>query len=108
MKPTTALCSDSTMSNAPNFCFLCILLQSKKKDHIRRNINSQKKNVFMCSQYYYFDLSKIRVGWTCTTKKLSCLCLNAVEHIWLQLNSNVFFFPVECSKMRESKTLKGV
>ena len=30
----------------------------------------------MWNQYYYYDLPKIRVGWACTTKKLSCLCLS--------------------------------
>ena len=38
-----SLLHDSTMLNALFFCFLCILLYLKKKDHIRRIINSKKK-----------------------------------------------------------------
>ena len=46
MKPTTlSLLCDSTVSCALNFCFLFmyfILLKSKEKDHIRKNINWKK------------------------------------------------------------------
>ena len=39
-----SLLHDSRMSSALNCCFLSILLQPKKEDHIRRKINS-KKNI---------------------------------------------------------------
>ena len=44
-----SLLSDSTMSSAPNLCSACILLGNlKEKDHIKRNINSKKKEMFIC------------------------------------------------------------
>ena len=45
--------------------FLCILYGNlKEKDHIKRNINSKKRVVYIGNQYYYyyFRLPKIRVG----------------------------------------------
>ena len=45
MKPT--LLHGSTMSSAPNFCFLCISLQSKRKISNRRKTNSKNK-MFIC------------------------------------------------------------
>ena len=54
---------DSTTSSA--LCFLCILYGNlKEKDHIKRNINSKKRDVYIGNQYYYyyFRLPKIRVG----------------------------------------------
>ena len=41
------------------YIFHCNL---KEKDHIKRNINSKKRN------YYHLGLPKIRVGWAHTTK----------------------------------------
>ena len=38
-----SLFCDSTISVTLNFCFLYILLKSKRKYHIRRNINSKEK-----------------------------------------------------------------
>ena len=40
----------------------------KKKNHIRRIINTKKRNIYMRNQYYYFDLMKIQVGWACITE----------------------------------------
>ena len=46
--------------------FYCNL---KEKDHIKRNINSKKINVYIGNYYYYYlGLPKIRVGWTRTIK----------------------------------------
>ena len=61
--------------------FLYIFYRNlKEQDHIKRNINSKKRKVYIGNQYYYyyyyFDLPKIRVGRSNTTKKLSCLCLS--------------------------------
>ena len=36
------------MSSALNFCFLCILLSSKEKDNIRRNMHNKEKEMFTC------------------------------------------------------------
>ena len=47
-KATASFYADSTMSSALNFCFLSILLQPLKKDHIRRKINIKKKKIFIC------------------------------------------------------------
>ena len=64
-----SLLCDSTMSNAPNFCFY-VFFNLKEKDYIRRNINSKKRNIYVWNQYYYyFDLPKIRVSQAHTTKK---------------------------------------
>ena len=70
MKPTTSLYSDSTMSNALNICccFSVFYCNLKEKDQIRRIINSKKRNIYMRNQYYYFDLTRIRVGQAHTTK----------------------------------------
>ena len=41
----------------------------KEKAHIKRNINSKKRNVYVGNQYYYYlGLLKIRFGGTSTTK----------------------------------------
>ena len=43
-----SLLHDSAMSGALNFCFnLLIACNPKENDHIRRKINSKKKNVYM-------------------------------------------------------------
>ena len=56
--------------------FLFDFFELKEKYHIRRQINSQKKSVYMRNQsYFYFYLAKIKVGQVGTTKKLSCLRL---------------------------------
>ena len=45
---TDHILNDSKMSSALNFCFLCILLSSKEKDHIRRNMHNKEKEMFTC------------------------------------------------------------
>ena len=45
-----------------------VIYFQKEKYHIRRNINSKKRNVYMQNQYYYFDLPKVRFGRARTTK----------------------------------------
>ena len=37
----------STMSSARNFCFYIFYYNPMEKDHIRRKINSKKKNIYM-------------------------------------------------------------
>ena len=56
------------MSNALNFLFFfCVFYcYLKEKGHIRININSKKRTIYMRKYYYYyyyyyFDLKKIRV-----------------------------------------------
>ena len=49
--------------------FLCVLLYVKEKDHVKRNRNSEERNVYVGNQYYYFGLPKIRVSWALTGKK---------------------------------------
>ena len=56
--PISLLC-DSTMSSALSLCFLCILLQSKKKKIILEEIKIIKKEMHICEN----------------NKKLSCLRL---------------------------------
>ena len=48
-KATTSFYADSTMSSALNFCFLSILLQPLKKDHIRRKILKREKYLYVKS-----------------------------------------------------------
>ena len=60
------LLRDSTISSALNFCVFYRNL--KEEDHIKRNINSKKRNVCIGNQYYYFDLPKIRACRARTTK----------------------------------------
>ena len=68
------LLCQSTMPSALNFCyvFYCNL---KEKAHIRRSINSKKKNVCMRNHSYYFDLPKIRVDRARTTKNCVAFAL---------------------------------
>ena len=64
-----SLLRDSTMSSAPNFCFFYVFYCNlKEKYHIKRNVDSKKRNVYTENQYYYFDLPKIRVGQARATK----------------------------------------
>ena len=44
------------------FVFDIFYCDLKEKYNIGRNINSKKRNLYARSQYYYFDLPKIRVG----------------------------------------------
>ena len=59
------------LSSALNICFYVFYRYLKEKDHIKRNINSKKRNVYVENQYYcYFGLLKIRgVGLARTTTK---------------------------------------
>ena len=54
---------DSAISSALNFCFYVLYRDLKENDHIKRNENSEKRNIYVRNQYYYFGLPKIRVGW---------------------------------------------
>ena len=47
-----SLLHDSTMSNALNFVFYLFYYNVKEKDHIKRKINSKKKNNDMWNEYY--------------------------------------------------------
>ena len=59
---------DSAMSSTLNFCCNVFYCNLKEKDHIKININSKKRNIFIGNQYYYFGLPQIRVSLACTTK----------------------------------------
>ena len=51
------------------FLLFMSLLCSKRKNHIARNINSKKKEMFISEiKKYYVDLPKIRVGPARVTK----------------------------------------
>ena len=74
-----SLFSDSRMSSAQNFCFLCIsfiVAQKKQIIYVRRNRNSKKKrNVYMWNHFcYYFDLPKTRIG-QASAKQKKNFCL---------------------------------
>ena len=43
------------------FCFYVFNRYLKEKDHVKRNINSKKRDVYIGNQYYYFGLPKVRV-----------------------------------------------
>ena len=43
-----SLLRGSTMSNALNFCFLCILLYSERKKSYQKNYKQQKHEIFIC------------------------------------------------------------
>ena len=63
-----SLLCDSMLSNVLIFRFYPFYCNRKEKNHIRRKINSNKKNIYLWNQYYYFDLPKIRVRQACMTK----------------------------------------
>ena len=61
--------STTSISSALNLFFYVFYRNLKEKDHIKRNINSKKRNVYIGNRYhYYFGLPKIRIGRTRTTK----------------------------------------
>ena len=70
MKWTTSLCSMIQQCQVHQvFVFYVFFCNLKENDHIRRNENSKKRNVYLGNQYYYyFDLPKVRVGRACTTE----------------------------------------
>ena len=70
MKSTTSLYSEIQQCQVHQifvffYVFYCNL---KEKYHIKRNVDSKKRNVYTENQYYYFDLPKIRVGQARATK----------------------------------------
>ena len=70
MKWTTSLYSEIQQYKVHEiFVFHVFFRNLKEEDHIKRNINSKKRNVCIGNQYYYyFDLPKIRVCRAGTTK----------------------------------------
>ena len=78
---------------ALNYFLYLLYCNSKEKDHIRRKLNSEKKNIYMWNQYCYFDLPKIRVGWTLTTKNwvTFALCMYHRNYIFCRTNKIKFF-----------------
>ena len=61
---------DKLLEAMTKFLFFYVFYRNlKEKDHIKRNINSKKRNVYIGNRYhYYFGLPKIRIGRTRTTK----------------------------------------
>ena len=51
-----------------SFCFYVSYRYLKEEDRFKRNMNSQKRNIYIGNQYYYFGLPKIRVRRARTTK----------------------------------------
>ena len=59
----------SFLSSALSFCFYVSYRYLKEEDRFKRNMNSQKRNIYIGNQYYYyFGLPKIRVRRARTTK----------------------------------------
>ena len=60
-----SLFSDSRMSSAQNFCFLCIsfiVAQKKQIIYVRRNRNSKKKAMFICEIIFVIILICQKLG----------------------------------------------
>ena len=72
----SSLC-DSTKSSATNFRFHVFYCSRKEKDHIRRNINSEKKKkyLYVKSLFLLFWYAQNKSGLGPCNKKLSCLRL---------------------------------
>ena len=60
---------DHIYFKCPKFVFYVFYRNLKEKDHIKRNINSKKRNVYIGNQYYYFGFPIIRVS----RARTSCL-----------------------------------
>ena len=75
--------STTSISSALNLFFYVFYRNLKEKDHIKRNINSKKTNVYIGNQYYYFGFPIIRVGRAHTTS-----CLRPMENCFNQLRES--------------------
>ena len=78
MKPTTFPCSVIQWYQMHQiFVFYVSYGNLKEKDHIRRNINSKKKEMFISEISIIIMLisQKIRIGWACTTKNYVAFAL---------------------------------
>ena len=73
-----SLFSDSRMSSAQIFCFLCIsfiVAQKKQIIYVRRNRNSKKKEMFICEIIFVLILIWQKLGLVRPVQNKKKICL---------------------------------
>ena len=78
MKLTTSLCSVIQQSQVHQIFIFYVFYCNLKKDHIRRNINRKKKEMYICEISIIIILICLKLG--PYNKKLSCLRLMTANY----------------------------